>query len=167
MGPSRWCRRSPIRFCPHTGRACCLCSGSRHGKQKLRRICGTEIIRCDINMFSFLQLQFYIKFYIIATLGYYSAQGFSLLWTFAFHLRFSLLATLGYYSAIGFPLKTTLGFYSAEKSIFFSFQQLSCLWFRPLKSFLSWHGTLQGPSSCLVRCFRNYKCTRKLSGVWH
>ena len=28
------------------------------------------------------------------------------------------------------------------------------------KSYLSWHGALHGPLTCLVRCFRNYKDTR-------
>ena len=27
----------------------------------------------------------------------------------------------------------------------------------PRRAFLSWHGALQGPSTCLVRCFRNHK----------
>ena len=35
----------------------------------------------------------------------------------------------------------------------------------PLKGFLSWHGALQGPSTRLVCCFRNYRDTRTLSGV--
>ena len=32
----------------------------------------------------------------------------------------------------------------------------------PLKGFLSWHGALQGPSTCLVLWFRNYRKTRTL-----
>ena len=36
---------------------------------------------------------------------------------------------------------------------------------RPLRSSLSWHGALQGPSACLMHCFRNYRDTWTLSGV--
>ena len=35
----------------------------------------------------------------------------------------------------------------------------------PRRAFLSWHGALQGPSTCLVRRFRNCRDTRTLSGV--
>ena len=44
--------------------------------------------------------------------------------------------------------------------LFCSYQQLPCLCLEPMKDFLSWHGTLQGPSICLVHCFRNYRDTR-------
>ena len=36
---------------------------------------------------------------------------------------------------------------------------------RPSKGFLSWHGALLGPSTRLVRCFRNYRDTRTPPGV--
>ena len=45
--------------------------------------------------------------------------------------------------------------------LFHSSQQLAFLRLGPLKDFLSWHGALQGPSTCLVRCFRNYRETYK------
>ena len=48
---------------------------------------------------------------------------------------------------------------------FRSSQQLPRLRLRPLKGFLSWHGALQGPSTRLVCCFRNYRETRTPSGV--
>ena len=38
-----------------------------------------------------------------------------------------------------------------------SSQQLPRLRLGPLKGFLSWHGALQGPSTRLVRCFRNVR----------
>ena len=38
-----------------------------------------------------------------------------------------------------------------------SFLQLPRLRLGPLKGFLSWHGALQGPSTRLVRCFRNVR----------
>ena len=34
-----------------------------------------------------------------------------------------------------------------------------------LKGFLSWHGALQGPMTCLVHCFRNSRDTRPPSDV--
>ena len=49
--------------------------------------------------------------------------------------------------------------------LFRSPQQLPRLRLGPLKGFLSWHSALQGPSSCLVRCFWNYRDTRTPSGV--
>ena len=51
--------------------------------------------------------------------------------------------------------------------LFRSSQQLPCLCLGHSKGFLSWHGALLGPSTCLVRCFRNYRDTRTLSGVPH
>ena len=53
-----------------------------------------------------------------------------------------------------------------ENAVFFcSSQQLPCLSLGPLKGFLSSHGAIQGPSTRLVRCFRNYRDTRTPSGV--
>ena len=49
--------------------------------------------------------------------------------------------------------------------LFRSYQQLPCLHLGPLRCFLSWHGALQGPSTHLERCFRNYRDTRTPSGV--
>ena len=49
--------------------------------------------------------------------------------------------------------------------LFRSSQQLPHLRLGPLKGFLSWHGALQGPSTRLVCCFRNY--TRTPSDVLH
>ena len=49
--------------------------------------------------------------------------------------------------------------------LFRSSQQLPRLRLRPSKGFLSWHGALLGPSTRLVRCFRNYRDTRTPSGV--
>ena len=49
--------------------------------------------------------------------------------------------------------------------LFCSSQQLPRLRLGPLKGFLSWHGTLQGPSTQLMRCFQNYRDTRTPSGV--
>ena len=49
--------------------------------------------------------------------------------------------------------------------LFRSSQQLPRLRLGPSKGFLSWHGALLGPSTCLVRCFRNYRDTRTPSGV--
>ena len=49
--------------------------------------------------------------------------------------------------------------------LFRSSQQLPRLRLGPSKGFLSWHGALLGPSTRLVRCFRNYRDTRTLSGV--
>ena len=50
--------------------------------------------------------------------------------------------------------------------IFCSVQRRPCLNSRTLKVFLSRNGTLQGPSTCLVRCFGSYRDreTRILSG---
>ena len=42
-------------------------------------------------------------------------------------------------------------------------QQLPSLGLGPLKGFLSWPDALQGPLTCLVRCFRNYRETRTTS----
>ena len=50
-------------------------------------------------------------------------------------------------------------------TLFRSSQQLPRLHPGPLKGFLSWHGALQGPSTRLVRCFRNYRDTKTPSGV--
>ena len=44
------------------------------------------------------------------------------------------------------------------------FQQLPRLCLRPLWGFLSWHGSLQGPSACFIGCFRNYRNTRTQPG---
>ena len=44
-------------------------------------------------------------------------------------------------------------------------QELPRLRLGPLKGFLSSHSALQGPSTRLVRCFRNYRDTRTPSGV--
>ena len=49
--------------------------------------------------------------------------------------------------------------------LFPSSQQLHCLHLGPLKGFLSRHGTLQGPSTRLVRCFWNYRDIRTPSQV--
>ena len=49
--------------------------------------------------------------------------------------------------------------------LFHSSQQLPRLRLGPSKGFLSWHGALLGPSTRLVRCFRNYRDTRTQSGV--
>ena len=49
--------------------------------------------------------------------------------------------------------------------LFCSSQQLPRLCLRPLKGFLSWHGALQGPSTLLVRCSRNYRDSKTPSGV--
>ena len=40
--------------------------------------------------------------------------------------------------------------------LFPSSQQLPRLRLGPLKGFLNWHSALQGPSTCLVHCFRSY-----------
>ena len=48
-----------------------------------------------------------------------------------------------------------------------SSQQLPCLRLGTLKGFLSWHSALQGPSTCLMRYFQNYRDTRTPSGVPH
>ena len=50
--------------------------------------------------------------------------------------------------------------------LFRSSQQLPRFCLGPSKGFLSWHGALLGPSTCLVRCIPNYRDTRTLSGVW-
>ena len=44
--------------------------------------------------------------------------------------------------------------------LFRSSQQLPRLRLGPSKGFLSWHGALLEPSTCLVRCFPNYRDTR-------
>ena len=45
---------------------------------------------------------------------------------------------------------------SSQDTVFCSSsQQLPRLCLGPLNGFLSWHITLQGPSTCLVRCFQN------------
>ena len=49
--------------------------------------------------------------------------------------------------------------------LFCSSQQLHCLCLGALKGFLSWDATLQGPSSCLVRCLQNYRESRKPTGM--
>ena len=49
--------------------------------------------------------------------------------------------------------------------LFHSSLQLPGLRPGPLKGFLSWHGALQGPLTCHVRCFRNYRDTRTPSGI--
>ena len=49
--------------------------------------------------------------------------------------------------------------------LFRSSQQLPRLRLGPSKGFLSCHGALLGPSTRLVRCFRNYRDTRTPSGV--
>ena len=49
--------------------------------------------------------------------------------------------------------------------LFRSSQELPRLRLGPTKGFLSWHGALLGPSTRLVRCFRNYRDTRTPSGV--
>ena len=49
--------------------------------------------------------------------------------------------------------------------LFRSSQQLPRLRLGPSKGFLSWHGALLKPSTQLMRCFRNYRDTRTLSGV--
>ena len=49
--------------------------------------------------------------------------------------------------------------------LFRSSQQLPRLRLGPSKSSYSWHGALQGPSTCLMRCFRNYRDARTPSGV--
>ena len=56
-----------------------------------------------------------------------------------------------------------------ENTILFrSSQQLPRLGWVPLKGFLSLHlAPSKGPSTCLVRYFRNYSDTRKMSGVLH
>ena len=46
--------------------------------------------------------------------------------------------------------------------LFRSSQQLPCLWLGPLKAFLSWYGTLQGPSTHLLRCFSNRPHLRQI-----
>ena len=51
--------------------------------------------------------------------------------------------------------------------LFRSSQQLPRLRLGPSNGFLSWHGALLGPSTRLVRCFRNYRDTRTPSGVSH
>ena len=43
--------------------------------------------------------------------------------------------------------------------------QLPCLLFKVLKSFLSWHSNVQGPLTCRVCYFRNYRETRIPPGV--
>ena len=55
--------------------------------------------------------------------------------------------------------------YWGNTILFRSSQQLPGLRLGPSKGFLSWHGALLGPSPCLVRCFRNYRDTRTVSGV--
>ena len=50
-----------------------------------------------------------------------------------------------------------------------SSQQLHRLRLGPFKDILSWQDALQGPSTRLVRCFRNYRDTRTPSGgliIW-
>ena len=49
--------------------------------------------------------------------------------------------------------------------LFRSSQQLPRLRLRPLEGSLSRHATFQGPSTCLWRCFQNYRDTRTQSGV--
>ena len=49
--------------------------------------------------------------------------------------------------------------------LFRSSQQLPRLRLGPLKGFLSWHCALHGHSTCLARCFQNYRDTRTLSDV--
>ena len=40
-------------------------------------------------------------------------------------------------------------------------QQLPCVGLRPLKNFFSWHDSLQGPPTCFMCCFWNYRGTKK------
>ena len=47
--------------------------------------------------------------------------------------------------------------------LFLSYQQLPPLGLEPLKSFLSWHSTLQGP---LVQCFQNFRDKIQSGVVW-
>ena len=54
---------------------------------------------------------------------------------------------------------------SGRSGLLCSSKQLPCLSLSPLKGFLNWHGTVQGSSTCLMRCFQDYSEKRTPSGV--